>query len=76
MLESKIKITKNRDTQDIWANLVGLKDQKKEGKVGTRSNPKGLDLEIETLYFEWTRGSDFKRNEHCIRIETQHRRES
>jgi len=24
-------------------------------KVGTRSNPKGLDLEIETLYFEWTR---------------------
>jgi len=24
-------------------------------KVGTRINPKGFDLEIETLYFEWTR---------------------
>jgi len=31
-------------------------------KVGTRSNPKGVDLEIETLYFEWQEGSDNKRN--------------
>ena len=25
-------------------------------KVGKRSNSKGFDLEIKTLYFEWTRG--------------------
>jgi len=32
LLESKIKITKNRDTQNSWANLRCLKDQQ-EGKL-------------------------------------------